>query len=831
VAHLLVLHDQGTNNSYWVHVTPDQVVSTGKGAKIRVPAGQTIDADHFDQLLAVALGQREPAQWEGSAWEGARTMLPQNQLRHALLAPRLVAPHPNRTVQDYTPAEAIAMVVKMRLRELAPSRSPYWETKAPDLEQCRQSADWAWRFYAALHDVLVDGADDIGPLVALSEDKEAQPFERAAAAAAAAALLVERGRPCEGLEVVDQRIAADDSNPVDHGWLLMHRARCLAEAGKLEAARECAIEVHGLRASSPRDPSAMALVGAAADLIFSTEDWPSRSVSDAITGRDTVAAWWRTQEVAWALQFQAREDFKQWARDSGVTWGKSDQAWLHLRAATLIAGFSADHTAWRSSFTQLAQRVSTTSLSDPARVALALTMMRRAGDSEALTLAVPHLLDIGPAEAVRGAASAVDLEHSTHTSLHADLQLVRRSADVLAAEDADRFARWCLQVLADPAELRRRLSPTFLIRDGVLDVLAALMPALSDPAVRAVIEHVLGLEPQEDQAVAHGYAAVVRRITPAAWTQDDRTALATRSGDNFELAEEIVAVLAAGDDIVRRDLSEQIANGDLAALEAFGDVRDLDTTTVDGLVQNLTNRIDKQVNELRRGQSSRGRNSFAGSLIIVNAWHPRQASWDPVQTLLSTSRGFTHHLRQPLEVLALLHEQVPVDVSDRLEPTLRTLTTTAPPPSLLGDPDVRSDAAVALDALRPGAISDTELIEMLHGDALMRRAAARIVGHRKRPEQWVGLAALAGDPDPSVKTTVALELGGWIAEGIAVEAASATLHRILASDGTETARHIAAHLAHEARSAAFDHLAERLRDHPSASVRAHVANYPAAEED
>lgn len=157
--------------------------------------------------------------------------------------------------------------------------------------------------------------------------------------------------------------------------------------------------------------------------------------------------------------------------------------------------------------------------------------------------------------------------------------------------------------------------------------------------------------------------------------------------------------------------------------------------------------------------------------------------------------------------------------------------TAAPRATLLGDPDVRGDAAVALDALRPGAISDNELIEMLHGDALMRGAAARIVGHRKRPEQWAGLAALAGDPDPSVKTIVALELGGWIAEGVAVEAASATLHQILASDGTETARHIAAHLAHEAQSAAFDHLAEQLRQHPSASVRAHVANYPAPEED
>ncbi|WP_204807157.1 HEAT repeat domain-containing protein [Mycobacterium riyadhense] len=717
------------------------------------------------------------------------------------------------------------MVVKMRLRELAPSKSPYWETNAPDLAQCRQSIDWAWRFYAALYGVLVDGDDDIDPLVALSKDEKAQPFERAAAAAAAATLLVERGRPHEGLQVVQQRITADNSEPVDHGWLLMHSARCLAEAGELDSARDCAIEVHGLRVTFPRDPTAMALVGAAADLIFSTEDWPLRSVSDAVTGQDTIVAWWRTQEVAWALQFQVREDFKQWARDSRITWGKSDQAWLHLRAATLIAGFSADHSAWRSSFSQLAQRVSTTSLSDPAAVSLALTMMRRAGDSEALTLAVPHLLRIGPVAAVRDAASAVDIERTTRTSLHADLQLIRRSADVLGADDADRFAAWCLQVLAGPADLRRRLSPTFVIPDAILDVLGALVPALSDVAVRTVIEHVLGLEAQQDQAVAHGYAAVIRRTAPGAWTQKDRTALADRRGDNFELAEEIVAVLAAGDDTARRELTEQIANGDLAALEAFGDVRDLDATTVVGLVQSLTDKINKQVTELRSGQSSRGRNSFAATLIIVNAWHPEQANWDPVHTLLSTSSGFTYHLRGPLEVLARLNEHVPADIAVRLEPVLRGLMTSPPPPPLIGDPDVRGAAAIALDVLHPGAISDAELIDMLHADAPARSAAARIVGHRKRPEQWPVLATLAGDPEPEVQTTVAIQLGEWLSEGIAVDAAAATLRRLLAGDGTGTARFVASHLAHAVPSEAFDYLAEQLRNHPSAFVRAQLNNY------
>jgi hypothetical protein len=56
--HLLVLHDLETRISYWVHVTAEAIESTGKGAKILVPARQTIDLEHLDDLLAVAASHK-----------------------------------------------------------------------------------------------------------------------------------------------------------------------------------------------------------------------------------------------------------------------------------------------------------------------------------------------------------------------------------------------------------------------------------------------------------------------------------------------------------------------------------------------------------------------------------------------------------------------------------------------------------------------------------------------------------------------------------------------------------------------------------------------------
>jgi len=118
--HLLVLHDLDTRISYWVHVTAKAVQPTGQGAKILVPANQTIDPEHLDALLAVAATQKQAIPLEGSAWAaGTGTIAPAHRLRHALLVPRLVAPHRNvGAAQAIGPEEAVALIVNGFVRDV-----------------------------------------------------------------------------------------------------------------------------------------------------------------------------------------------------------------------------------------------------------------------------------------------------------------------------------------------------------------------------------------------------------------------------------------------------------------------------------------------------------------------------------------------------------------------------------------------------------------------------------------------------------------------------------------------------------------------------------------
>lgn len=824
VPHILVLHDLGAGISYWVPTTHERFVSTGKGWKILVPVDSAIDEEHIAGLLDVATGNRTPARWEGSVFGSSEPILGSDRLRHALLTPRLIAPHPNLTVTSYQPEEALAILTKMRVSELLPSRSPYQATVAPDLSTCRESPDWRWRFYAATHDSLVSGVDSTA-IQDLAGAEDAAPHEWAAAAAVAAALLIEAHQPARALELLDKVINADACSPVDHAWLLVHRARCLAELGLLESALQEAILVQGLRNTYPHDPTAMAIIGAAADLIFTASSWNTESIVNAVAGRDTLAAWWRTQEVAWGFQDKAQEDFKNWANGTTVSAGKSDETRLHLRAASLMCGFAADHGAWRATISQLAQRIMTTADRDVESLVSALNLMRVTGDDDAIKRSVCHLLESGPVAAILQAAGGIDLNEATRTSLLAEMEFVRRAADILTAEDAERHMRWAIAILEKPSVLIEKFSPTFSVVGHILDMLAALVPALPKNVLPVVINHIAALAPLEDQAIAHGYAGVVRNIPGDAWSDSDRKSLSLRKSDNFEFSDEIQVVLAASDAAHRQNLQDLIARGDFSALEAFGDVRDLAGDTVASFIDDLTEKIANQIAGLKSGRSAISTISLGATLVMINCWHPTHARWEPILDLLATTDVFTHHLSSPLRHLRSLGSMVPVNVANDLEPILRSIMHMPTRRRFFSEPELRGDAARALEAVRPLAVTDNELWDLMHGDKDERAAVVFVMGQRMRAEDINALAILALDPSPWVRSVVANQLAHWIDRGVAAESASALLLRILDTGGTLVAEAVAGRLTGLARTDTIDLILDRLREHVSADVRAQVGRY------
>ena len=234
VPHLLVLHNLDSNTSYWVHIAASALVPTANGCKILVPAAQTIDAEHRDQLMAVAYEQRPVYELEGSAVEGeARDIPPGHRLRHALVAPRLIAPHRNSGFRDELDAvQAVALLVQGRFRDL--ERFANERNSVPDPESTNPGPDWTWRFVSAIWDWAM--TDSLKQLSATFDSA----FNKGSTVASGIFLscaLQRMEQYAEALEVLNKLETINRLEPADYGWVLIQRARTRAEVGDVAGCR------------------------------------------------------------------------------------------------------------------------------------------------------------------------------------------------------------------------------------------------------------------------------------------------------------------------------------------------------------------------------------------------------------------------------------------------------------------------------------------------------------------------------------------------------------------------------------------------------------------
>lgn len=823
VPHLLVLHNHKTDISYWVHVTRDTVVETGKGARILVPASQKIDAEHRDALLEVATSQRPGTTWAGSAWSSSNQIYREDRLRYAAIAPRLIAPHPNAMPTTLEPEQAIALVTQMRLWELDFPHHP--DRQYPTATEAAVHDDWRWRLYAALRQYI--DAGDPHSLDSLTASATT-PEERAASSALQAACFIESGRLEEAQAVLVEALEHDDATPADNAWLHVQHARCLRDLGDITEAQRTALEIQKQRQAAPDDPTVLAICGAAADIVFATSPLGNGDFAGAITGRDTPTSWWRSQAMSTGLADHFDGDFKQWANDDSVTYGKADTAWLKLRAVSLMSGFAGDHASWRHSLSLLAQRQLMTFGSDVSiePVVISLHDLRWAGDHKALEKATRRVVLDGPAAAAQEVARTIDLARSTRTSIQCDITFLKRAADVLDTETTDRTVNWALQTITDPRPFLERYQLTFAVWYYAMELLAATVPAASLEACRNVIEHFSALPPQDDHHHAMLYSRVLEAIDPSAWTSDDMGLLTARpEGDHDELKEAIDRLLARHDQVTQGRLIELIRSGSLQALDSLSDVTLLNTDAVSPVIQVLREKLSDQREKAREGAHGVGGRDLGRTLILLNMWHPEAADWDPIIDLFDEPAMTAHELSGTLSVLSRMPDRVPAHIAERMAPLLREWMTRTPAQDPFERRDVRGQVADALNALQPGALNNEDLWSLMRGPREQRASAVLVIARQKNPTDINLLAAFAQDEDVKVRAAVASCLAGWIKEQVNPQEALKLLEILLQDSGTRLARNVSGTLASSQPDVLqqYESLVELLRNHISADVRRDLA--------
>jgi hypothetical protein len=826
---LLILHNVEEDRSYWVHVTPERVESTGKGAKILVPAGNAIDQAHFDELLEVAGSVRGRVDLEGSAWTPGRTFPALDQLRYALVVPRLIAPHPNAGKGDpLTAAQGLALATQARVSDLR--QFAHAHAQVPTPEEACDSDDFAWRLVGGLvgwlHGKGVDGLHDV---VANAP----QPDVWAAATVALTTALLSEGFTRKVRPILEQQLARDDARPIDHAWLTAQHARVCLDLGDIEAARAHAGRVLSIGAISPGDVTAAAIAGSCAILLFNSAPWGEQQLSQVISASDTTASWWRAQTTNTGLEAIMKRSFRAWSRDRSVTIGREDIANNRLLSAALVASNAADHGGWRHLHGLLGQDtlMRLDRHAPPQEVEDGLSTLRFAGDETAIALAVPHLVANGPATGVTEAARAVDLQNATSTTFLADLSLLRHGADVLEAPTAEAAIKWLLGQVRDPSSLEDRYRVYWLER-LLVETLSELCPSATSSLHGEIVDYLLALpsydeeDPGRQDVLGEWWAKLLRNLPAATWTPDQVRLLGARANElPPALGFAIRGLLAKEDESAKRGLLADVGRGSLLALEAFGKVTELSSDIAAAAIASLAEHTSAIIERAHEHTYGPGR-GVGEALALLNTWHPDVASWDPVCQLLEDSLVSDTDKSGALAVLANNANRLPAEVQTRLKPIATALAKRQAPVkgfALADNTDVRGIAVLLEGAL--GALDETDsadrLIALLRGDAQDRQWAVHVAYRPGTTENTGILIALTDDDDVQVRASAASALAALVADESGGALATTALLRAGQDPGVLVPQAIASALStKENLPTAAAKMLKELRTHPSGRVRA-----------
>lgn len=819
-AHFLVLHDLKAGISYWELVTADKVEWTDKGGKILVPRHQTIDETCLNLLLAAASTQRSAPGWEGSAWTGAKGLAPADQLRYALLAPRLIASHPNLAPSaEVTAVQAIATLVLCRFEAF--NSGDFSSNHYPQLDMITASSSWSLRLFAALYGAISD--NHVQELLQFLDQPPQAEHERAAAATIAATFYFETGDARAAAARLATELDRDRATPVDHAWLQVQSARAARELGQFTLARSLALEAFRTRLNAPEDPTCLALSAAASQIMFSLGPPEATSFSDAVIASDTAVSWWRSQLVSWGLTDILDISFKGWAQDGSITFGAATGPIKHLRAASLISGLSGDHPAWGHALSMLAR---CTLLSDerPDRDTAQdlINDLRLSGDRDNLTRTVKQLLWSGPTGAVSDAAARFALDDCTRSTLLTSLELIIEGADELTEDAVLSHIRWAMQTFENPSEtialMRGRLTAHGLTLK-LFALIRALLPIAPDPLIREVIDFALRAltQPHSDNTRAE-LLRTIRLIPSTAWESADIDTLRQAGAGDGNLRAGVDQLFSGSDPAREAELMTAAETGNPDALRALPDLRRITPTAAAAQIPALRASVLERVQEARQGRWSDATVDHAWALTIINMSCPEHADWSPIVELLTDSHVYADDIDKTMRAICARPELVPEDVRVGLVESLRSWAGRFPHPAAFTD-DIRGAALETMDALVPGSATDAELWTLMGAGREARRAYARILMKRAVATDLGSLLLLAHDRDPIVQGTAAFCIARWAALGIGLPHSLHATFSLINAPGGLVARQIANALDATELRPELRALAEPLVNHPSAFLR------------
>lgn len=830
IPHILVLQTQDESTRVWVSLDARTIRDTGAGIKVFVPADQSLDQAHIGRWVDLAAEARRLVSFEGSRWTFSVTQLPADDwARHALIAPRLVSPHPNRGYSEpINWAEAIALCI-----EANPERWSYFAAQhesVPSPEEASTSIEPGWRLAAAIHGWVTDGN---GALVSFDTSGASQAIRNARAVCLAISL-ADNDQAAEALNALDGE-QDDEKVSADQAWLEVHRARILSETGQIDEAvgllKDLIINLGALRS----DVTVSAFRSAAIWTLYELTDRFDQDLSTVIPALDTAASWWRTQSTASGLESAAGRTFSAWAPDNSINIGASDVAHNELYASALAARLAGDHGSWRSAIALMAIVDLSTKRPQAARPLEALDSLRRAGDDRQLARAVSRIRDIGPLTDIVELLAQISPANMTRTSLSADLAALRVAGEYAATGCAREIIDFLLDALLDPAAFMLRFRLMFPPQRELLETLTGLISHSTETQQRRIMDFVLRLDDAASEILDAPLTKVLDQLDAQLFAEY-RGALAERATvltrDKW-LARVIWKTVGLEHKESREAIHAALIAGDVRALSSLGSIEHLEPDEALAMVEKCKEAFEGyRITHNGLSVHSIDYSRLCTQLALL---HPNSGAWDVLVDFLCEPTAFAGLKRQACKMLSENNTEIPEKLRLRLHDALRTLRTQPAPE---GD---RFDGMIpkiggALNELflelssagDPG--EQPALAAMLTGDEQSRFDAVDYLSRRGQNELL--LLTMTRDENFRVSHRSMLGLARLVCESVHPQPSIVlALTELLEADGEANVNYILGGL--EAKTPAPEHVKQLLRclqTHPSIVIRQRVNEILHAEE-
>lgn len=736
----------------------------------------------------------------------------------------------DRTPRKLAPEDAVALLMQGRRFEL---RSVADQGGCPAPSTWAKHKVWGWQFVNALWQVL-DGAREPASLARLAKNAPTRYQADACEVVRGAVAYVEQRTTA----ATNRFQPASRSGPVDRAWMHAQRAHCLLEANDYDGAKEAADTALACLQGQAGDRTIGVIRAAATTALYTAAaaEGPNEAAHAswriARAAQENVSSQWRNSVVSDALGDDLRKRFEKWGGTNVRTFGGQGNAAVRdLTAAAWSAAFGGTWGAWRQLATQAAV-VSLTTSTDPDEVQEALTALTRTGAKKEAKTASTWLWLNGPVAALQTAVcELVTTPWSLRTEGPA-MEIVAAAGDLLTPTAADKTIDRIFNTMRSKGPVRR-LGGGWTYRwseaEKALPRLLTAASATGHEHCAQVVIEVLGTPDSSADSVTK-LATALRLDDLEPETIDQLIDVATARDDQYRV--KLLEKLARTSPKARNELTKLATGGEHAAARALlviGATTDDNwaavgreaAAAVTTMVENAQGKPQQDTAPSKETKKARSY-AFGGAPVLhdlaLAAFHTRNFHhWKIVTHALESGVLIGDQMADCVAFLAANYQELPPTIQQRLKKASATLKAVE---HALFDHD-EFDASLFALRLATGHLNEGET---LAGLLETRQSAgvqfARYVGSLPTSDRHAFLLACTVDQDPQVRAQAGYGVVSLAKQEPkrAKALATALLKSLELNDGCRMPIGIASSLKqHHPKD--FEHVRERLLNHPSAAVR------------